>query len=194
MGARPQSRLHLGLQVAGAFALQLHPRQLQLGPVAAPLELAEPGRVLDQHAPLRDDVGDAERARHQGAEPVGLAVVAVVGEPEVETLGMAGRQALPARDETCRLGAGAALQRKMRLGPRHAGGNAAERRHDDPMTELGEQPGESSRHFAITRRQRTIRRLERRVQQHPHELLRSPNLGETGLGRSSFGEARLAES
>src|SRR5205085_2277054 len=72
----PQPRLHLGLEVAGALDLDPDPRELQLGPMAPALELAEAGRVLDQRAPLlglaREDLLHAALADHRAvaaAEP-----------------------------------------------------------------------------------------------------------------------------
>ena len=44
--------LHLGLEIACALDLHLHARELQLRPVAAALELAEAGGLLDQRPPL----------------------------------------------------------------------------------------------------------------------------------------------
>ena len=49
---RPQALLHLVLEVAGALDLDADARELQLGAVAAALEAAEAGRLLDQLAPL----------------------------------------------------------------------------------------------------------------------------------------------
>src|SRR5581483_1617280 len=49
---RPQPLLHLCFDVAGAFDLHLDARELQLRTVTAPLEAAEPGRLLDQLAAL----------------------------------------------------------------------------------------------------------------------------------------------
>jgi hypothetical protein len=73
----------------------------------------------------------------------------MVGEPEIEALGMAGRQAMPALDQAGRLGARPALERKMRLGRGNAGRNAAQRRHDDTMAEAPQQAGQPARHLAI---------------------------------------------
>ena len=44
--------LHLVLEVAGALDLDRDPRELELGPVPAQLEAAEPGSLLDERAPL----------------------------------------------------------------------------------------------------------------------------------------------
>ena len=49
---RPQPLLHLVLEVAGALDLDRHACELQLRAVAAALEAPEPGRLLDQLAPL----------------------------------------------------------------------------------------------------------------------------------------------
>ena len=51
-GERPEPRLQLGLEVAGAREVGLDPRQLARRPVAAALVLAEPGRLLDEAAPV----------------------------------------------------------------------------------------------------------------------------------------------
>ncbi len=112
--AGPQPRLDAGdvARIDGEHEVGRRQRPLDRA-------MAEPRRTLGTARRMRglgDDVGNAERARHQRAEPVGLAVVAVIGEPEVEALGMTRRQGVPARDETRRLRAGAPLQRQMRLG------------------------------------------------------------------------------
>jgi hypothetical protein len=49
---RAQSLPHLVLEVAGPLDLDLHPTQLQLGPVSPILELAEPRGLLDQRTAL----------------------------------------------------------------------------------------------------------------------------------------------
>ena len=49
---RPQALAHLVLEVARALDLDRDARELQLGAVAARLEAPEPGRLLDQRAPL----------------------------------------------------------------------------------------------------------------------------------------------
>ena len=51
-GKRAQPLLDLVLEVAGALDLDADARELQLGAVLAALEAAEPGRLLDQLAPL----------------------------------------------------------------------------------------------------------------------------------------------
>ena len=61
--------------------------------------MAEPGRALGAARRVRglgDHIGNAERAGHDRAQPVGLAVVAMVREPEVVALRMARRQRAPA--------------------------------------------------------------------------------------------------
>src|SRR5204862_1823334 len=50
--ARPEPSLDLRLEIARPLDLQLHARELQLRPLPPLLELAEPGRVLEQHSPL----------------------------------------------------------------------------------------------------------------------------------------------
>src|SRR4051794_5706749 len=52
-GERPKPFLDLRLDVAGALDLDCDSRQLQLGAVAAALELADAGSLLDHRAPLR---------------------------------------------------------------------------------------------------------------------------------------------
>ena len=49
---RAQTLAHLVLEVAGALDLHIDPRQLELSAVPPPLEAAEPGRLLDERAPL----------------------------------------------------------------------------------------------------------------------------------------------
>ena len=51
-GEGPEPLAHLLLDVAGALDLGRDPGELQLGAMAAPLELPEPGRLLDQRAPV----------------------------------------------------------------------------------------------------------------------------------------------
>ena len=73
-------------------------RQHQVGGGQRALDgaMAEPRRALGAARRVRglgDHIGNAERAGHDRAQPVGLAVVAMIGEPEVEAFGMAGRQA-----------------------------------------------------------------------------------------------------
>ncbi len=61
-----------------------------------------PGRGAARGS-LRRSHRDCRGRASRSAQPVGLAVVAVIGEPEVEALGMAGRQHPPARNQPCRL-------------------------------------------------------------------------------------------
>ncbi len=84
---------------------------------------------------------------------------------------MAGRQRPPTRDQACRLQPRAPFQRKLRLGFGDSGGDTAQRRHDDAMAEPAQQAAKTARHFAIARRERTVRWLERRVQQHAHDSI-----------------------
>ena len=49
---RPQALLDFILEIARALDLDRDPRQLQLGPVPAPFEAAEAGRLLDELTPL----------------------------------------------------------------------------------------------------------------------------------------------
>ena len=49
---RPQTLAHLVLEIAGPLDLGLDARELELRAVAAPLELAETGRLLHQRTPL----------------------------------------------------------------------------------------------------------------------------------------------
>ena len=49
---RPEPLPHLGLDVARALDLDRDARELQLGAMAARLETTEPGRLLDERAPL----------------------------------------------------------------------------------------------------------------------------------------------
>ena len=133
--------------------------------------MAEPRRSLGPARRMRglgDHVGNVERPRHDRPQPVGLAVVAVIGEPEIETLGMAGRQRPPAVDQSRGLGAGAAFERQMSAGCRHARGDAAQGRHHDAMAQPAQQAGQPARHLAIARGRGTVRWLQRRVQQHAH--------------------------
>ena len=51
-GQRPQALAHLVLEVARPLRLRLDPRELQLCPVAPPLELPQARGLLDQRAPL----------------------------------------------------------------------------------------------------------------------------------------------
>ena len=73
---RPEALLHLRLDVTSPLDLDPDARQLQLGAVPAALELAEPGRLLDQCAPvfrLRGEHGVDFPLRddrvHRAAEP-----------------------------------------------------------------------------------------------------------------------------
>ena len=72
---RAQPLPHLGLDVAGTLDLNRDPVQLQLRPVAALLELAEPRRLLHELAPLvrlrgehRLDLALADDGVHRAAE------------------------------------------------------------------------------------------------------------------------------
>src|SRR5207248_6364509 len=60
---------HLGLEVSRALGLHLHTRELQLRTVPAGLELSEPGRLLQQRAPLlrlrREDLLDPSLPDHR---------------------------------------------------------------------------------------------------------------------------------
>ena len=74
-GERAQPLPHLGLDVAGPLDLNRDPVQLQLGPVTAALELAEPGRFLHELPPLvrlggehRFDLALADDRVHRAAE------------------------------------------------------------------------------------------------------------------------------
>ena len=90
--------------------------------------MAEPRRTLGAARRVRglgDHIGHAERPGDDGAQPVGLAIVAMIGEPEIEAFGMTGRQASPAPDQAGRLRARAAFEREMRLRRRHAGRHPA---------------------------------------------------------------------
>ena len=49
---RPQPLLHLGFDVTRALDLDRDARELQLGAMLAALEASEPGRLLEQRAPL----------------------------------------------------------------------------------------------------------------------------------------------
>src|SRR5262249_36993178 len=51
-GQRPETFADLVLEIAGALDLHGDPRELQLRAVTAALETAEPGRLLDELAPL----------------------------------------------------------------------------------------------------------------------------------------------
>ena len=90
---RPQSRLHLGLEVAGALDLDPDSRELQLGPVPTALELAETGRVLDQRTPLLglrgEDLLDLALADHRAV----TAAEADVGE-QLDEVGAPHRSAV----------------------------------------------------------------------------------------------------
>ena len=73
---RPEPLPNLRLDVAGALDLDRDPRELQLGAMAASLEAAEPGRLLDQRPPLgrprredRLDLALADDRVHPLAEP-----------------------------------------------------------------------------------------------------------------------------
>ena len=73
---RPEPLLDLRLDVAGALDLERDSRELQLGAMAASLEAAEPGRLLDQSPPLgrprredRLDLALADDRVHPLAEP-----------------------------------------------------------------------------------------------------------------------------
>jgi len=117
---------------------------------------------------LGDHIGNAERPGDDRPQPVGFAVVAVIGEPQIEALGMMRRQRPPARNQARCLFARAPFEREVLFGFGHALGHAAARRHDNLVVEAREQPRKPARHFAVARRYRMIGRLEGRVQQHTH--------------------------
>jgi len=89
MRARPQPRLDAG-DVA-----RVH-RQHQVGGGQGALDgaMAEPRRALGAARRVRglgDHIRHAQRPDNERPKPVRLAIVAMVGEPEVEAFGMAGR-------------------------------------------------------------------------------------------------------
>ena len=110
---RAQPLAHLRLDVARALDLDRDPRELQLRAVAAPLELAEPGRLLDQLAALlglrgehRLDLALADDRVHRAAEPDVGEQLDEVGPPHVravdEVLALAAAMQ-PARDRDLRV-------------------------------------------------------------------------------------------
>ena len=140
-GERAQPLPHLCFDVAGTLDLNRNPVQLQLGPVATLLELAEPRRLLDELPPLvrlggehRFDLALADDGVHRAAETdVGeqldeigapnlclvhevLALAAAVQTPGDRDLGeveLAEAAALVVEDELDL----AALRRRPALGP-----------------------------------------------------------------------------
>jgi hypothetical protein len=166
MRARPQPRLHAGDVARVDRQHQVGSSECALDGAMAwsrrPLGAARRVRSLDE------GIGNAQRPGHDRPQPVGLAVIAVVGEPEIKALGMARRQGAPARDQPLRLRAHPPFKREMILRCGHARRDAAQRRHHHGVIEPAQQSPQTARHLTIARGDGTVRRFQRRVQQHAH--------------------------
>ncbi len=118
---RPQALAHLLLDVAGALDLGGDARELQLGAVAAALELAEPGCLLDQRAAVLGLRGEHGVDLPLADDRVHRAAEADVGE-QLDEVGAPDRRAV---DEVLALAAADEPARDRDLGVVELGAEAA---------------------------------------------------------------------